>query len=389
MTQRAKITNGYANNLEAQDKLYIVWDTQLIGFAVRIQPSGRKTFFYKYNSIERRVRKVTIGRHGDLTADEARQVAKTYARKVAAGEDPAAERTQNRQSMTISELYDMYVERHSKQHKKPKSIENDRLLMDKHIRPKLGSYKINTLQKRDVLNLFHSMSDIPYQANRIIALLRHMFNKAEEWEIISQGQNPCVGIKKYKEKGRERFLSEEEVARLFAVLDEIDQEQSQHPSVTRAIKLLLLTGCRMNEILTLKWEYVDMRNSCFNLPDSKTGKKRVPVGKPVFDILAEIPRLNDNPHVIYGKITGEHFKDIQRQWRIIRKRAGIEDVRIHDLRHSFASFAVTQGYSLPMIAKILGHKDIATTQRYAHLAFDPVAEAAHDISGMIAGVVRH
>lgn len=389
MALKAKLTNGYANSLEGKADLYIVWDLQLTGFAVRVYPLGRKTFFYKYNNAERRVRKITIGKHGDLTADEARQAARTYARKVAVGEDPAADKTKNRKSMTVSELYELYIERYSKPHKKPKSRENDHLLMNKHIRPRLGNYKVSSIKRADILSLFHAMVKTPYQANRMIALLRHMFNMAEEWDVLPQGSNPCLGIKKYKERSRERFLTEEEITRLFQVLDEVDQEQSLHPSVTRAIRLLALTGCRMNEILQLKWEYIDMRNSCFHLPDSKTGKKTVPVGPAVLDILAAIPRLNDNLYVIYGKKTGEHFQDIQRQWRQIRKRAGLEKVRIHDLRHSFASFAVSNGISLPIIGQILGHKDMVTTQRYAHLSFDPVSRAAQDISGIIAGNMRN
>ncbi|NCC61327.1 MAG: DUF4102 domain-containing protein [Verrucomicrobiae bacterium] len=383
MANNLKLTNGLVNELEAQRDAYIIWDPQLTGFAVRVNPGGRKTFFFKYNTLDRKTRKITIGKHGSLTAEEARRTAKIYAQRIAAGEDPVEKLNEYKNSITVQELFDLYTERHGKMHKKAKSVESDYHIWNKHIKEALGSTNIMAVQKADILKFHHSLRGIPYQANRALALLRHMFNKAEEWDILKPGSNPCAKVREYKEHSRERYLSKEEVKRLLETLDDIDREQSEHESVTRAIRLLLFTGCRKSEILTLKWDYVDFRNSCFHLPDSKTGKKCVPVGRAVIEMLLAIPRRNDTSYVIYGPRCGEFFRDIHHQWNRIRKRAGLPDVRIHDLRHTYASFAVAQGYSLPLIGNILGHRDSATTQRYAHVPLDPVRLATDDIAGVL------
>jgi integrase len=200
------------------------------------------------------------------------------------------------------------------------------------------------------------------------------------------GSNPRRHIEKFKETKRERFLTAAELTRLDQVLSVAEITGTEPPSVIAAFRLLLLTGCRLGEIQTLKWDYV--QGSGLLLPDSKTGAKTVPIGQPVLDVLTSLRRESGNPYVIVGKHPGSHLTDLQRSWRRIRARAGLPDVRIHDLRHSFASTAVGLGESLPVIGKLLGHSQVQTTARYAHLAHDPVRSAADRISADIARALR-
>jgi len=209
-----------------------------------------------------------------------------------------------------------------------------------------------------------------------------MFNQAEVWGLRPDGSNPCRHVKKYEEKKRERYLSTEELIRLGQTLNELEVSGEEPLPPIHCIRLLILTGCRLGEIQTLKWSYV--QGNRLRLPDSKTGAKSVYLGPAALEALGKIERLDDNPYVVTGKLPGTHLTDMQRPWRRIRRRAGLDDLRIHDLRHSFASSAVGMGESLPMIGKLLGHSQVQTTARYAHLADDPVQVSADRISGELA-----
>ena len=217
----------------------------------------------------------------------------------------------------------------------------------------------------------------PYQANR-----RAVLSKGFSWRVgwRADGSNPCRHVKVYKERPRERFLSPEETDRLGEVLREVEGEM---PSAVAAFRLLLLTGCRLSEIQTLRWEYV--KDECIELRDSKTGGRVVPLGPEARAVLAALPRVDGNPWIIVGARPGSHLVNLQKPWRHIRQRAGLEDVRIHDLRHSYASRALALGESLTMIGTLLGHTQIRTTARYAHLARDSIQTAAARITGSIGG----
>ena len=204
-------------------------------------------------------------------------------------------------------------------------------------------------------------------ANKCLALLSKMFNMAERWGMRPDGTNPCRHVDKYRSQPRERFLSEQELARLAEVLAEVAGDGSETPFTVAAVRLLVFTGARLGEILSLRWEYVDFDNAMLFLPESKTGKKVIYLSAPALEVLTNIPRIESNPYAICGEKDGAHLVNLQKPWTRIRKRAGLENVRIHDLRHSFASVAASGGLSLPMIGKLLGHTQAATTQRYAHL----------------------
>jgi integrase len=211
-----------------------------------------------------------------------------------------------------------------------------------------------------------------------------MMNLAEIWGLRQDGSNPCRHVKKYPEKGRERFLSKEEFIRLAKVLDEVEFSGEETKSCVNAYRLLMFTGCRLGEIQKLEWAHVKLNAQELHLPDSKTGAKTVYLGEAAVAVLKKIKKLDDNPYVITGKKDGNYLTDLQHPWRRIRAKAKLDDVRIHDLRHSFASNAIALGISLSMVGKLLGHTQIQTTARYAHLASDPVKEAANLVAQNIA-----
>ncbi|MFT9198557.1 tyrosine-type recombinase/integrase, partial [Gluconobacter oxydans] len=259
-----------------------------------------------------------------------------------------------------------------------------RRCVDLFITPKLGTLKVIDVTRADVVELHQRLKETPYQANRVLGVLSIMFTLADTWGVRSDGINPCWKVKRYKEVKRERYLTLDELARLGKVLREADGE----PEAATCIRLLLLTGCRLGEIQTLKWDYVDARAGVLRLPDSKTGAKVVPIGKAALDVLADIPRIEGNPYVITGKVDGQYLTDIQKPWRRLRARAGLDTLRIHDLRHSFASDALQLGADLTMIGRLLGHTQVQTTARYAHLKTDPVRETANKVADAIANAMR-
>ncbi len=215
-----------------------------------------------------------------------------------------------------------------------------------------------------------------------------MFSLAEKWGLRADAFNPCRHVEKYRERKLERFLSNDELARLGEVLLEAERTQTELPSVIAAIKLLLLTGCRLSEILNLRWDEVDVENQCLRLRESKTGAKIVYLPRYAMEVLSEIERKDNNPFVIVGAKVGARLVNLQKPWRRIRSKVGLQDVRIHDLRHSFASAAAASGLSLPIIGALLGHSQPQTTQRYAHLAGDPLREAVNITAGRLAALVK-
>lgn len=377
-----KITKRLVEAAKPQDKDYIICDDDLAGFAVRILPSGRRSYIVQYR-IGNRYRRMSLGAHGVLTPEKARRMAFKVLAAVKDGEDPAGERSRARKACTVNELAERFDQEHISVRLKPGTATEYRRNLRRFILPALGRLKVADVTRADVAKFHHDLRHIPYQANRNLEVISKMFSMAEMWGMRPDGSNPRLHIKKYPEEKRERYLSQKELSDLGSVLNEAEEMGVDDIYAISAIRLLIFTGCRLNEIMSLKWTEVDFANSCLRLSDSKTGARVVHLGPPALDLLQNLKRQPKNPWVICGKIPGTNRKEIQKFWQRIRKRAGIEDVRIHDLRHSFASNAVAQGMSLPMIGKLLGHTQVQTTARYAHLAADPVKAAATSISSDI------
>lgn len=380
----AKLTKRAVDALEPAAKDYFVWDSQIAGFGLRVMPSGAKTYQAQYRK-GGRTRRVSVGRHGKITVEEARKLAKEIMGQVAKGENPAEDISQHRKAPTIAALCERFFEAHAKERCKPSTQKEYRRAIDLFIVPAIGSFKVVDVERRDIAELHHRFRDKPYQANRTLGVLSKMFNLAEIWGLRPDGSNPCRHVPKYREVKRERYLNQNELQRLGHVLSEVERDGTETPFVVAAFRLLLLTGCRLGEIQTLKWDYIT--DTGMELPDTKTGARRIPLPQPARDLLTHLPRSPGNPYVIEGKIAGKYATDLQHPWRRIRARAGLAGVRIHDLRHTYASNAVSSGMPIQMVGRLLGHSQIQTTMRYAHLADDPVRQAAEENAARLGSIV--
>jgi integrase len=340
-----------------------------------------------YRTQEGRQRQPAIGEHGKLTCDQAREIAREWLRLAAQGFDPGQDKREARKNLSLAQFAEKYNQDYGKL-KKASSLKEDERLWRLHILPALGKLPLNTITRNDILRLHSSMSASPVAANRSVALLSKAFNLAIEWGDLKSGLNPASKVRKYKEQSRERFLSSAELATLGDVLRQCEAEQVENPSVILAIRLLIFTGCRRNEILELQWRWIDFENGKIDFPDSKTGKKSVYLNPPALELLQNAERIEGNPYVCTGRGGEKHLVNIQKAWTRIRKRAGLDDVRIHDLRHSFASVGAVGGLSLLMIGKLLSHKEQSTTEKYAHLFGDPIKEASNMIGSRIAAAME-
>jgi integrase len=388
----------------------VLWDEDLAGFGVVVFPSGSKSYVvqYRQNGISRRS---NIGKHGRLTPDEARSEAKKLLGAVETGVDPIADRKAARGVMTLREAAALYLERHVDAKKKVRTAAEYRRLLEHHILPKLGGKRLVDIQRANVMSLHLEMSkEKPVTANRAMAVLSALWGWAAKLEIVSVAENPVRGLDKNREQGRERFLTEEEFARLGAAIHEAETEglpmeidvnnpKSKHaqkpgtrrppldPFAAAAIRLLILTGARLREILQLKWSDVNLQRSLLFLPDSKTGRKTVYLSQQAVEIIKALPRMSGIDYVIAGGKAGRPRADLKRPWAAIRKAAKLQDVRIHDWRHSFASIAVGENMGLPLVGKLLGHQNQATTARYAHLDANPLKRAADQIGAKISAAM--
>ena len=269
---------------------------------------------------------------------------------------------------------------------KPDTAHSYETSLRRHVLPRLGSRRVAEVSRGDVAALHHAMRATPYAANRMLGILSAMFTAAELWGLRPDGSNPCRHVKRFREQPRERFLSDAEYRRLGVALREAEHEGTVAAPAVAAIRLLMLTGCRLSEIMTLRWEYVALEAAELRLPDSKTGAKVVHLGAPAVAVLSGIARGEGNPWVITGRRPGSRLASLHYPWGRIRKRAGLDDVRLHDLRHSFASGGLLVGEGLPVIGKLLGHSQVQTTARYAHLADAPVKAAADRIASRIVDI---
>ncbi|WP_425405178.1 tyrosine-type recombinase/integrase [Hwanghaeella sp.] len=378
----AKLSKRTVDALQPRDKDYFEWDDELPGFGIRVWPKGRKVYLIQYRDSGGRTRRKTLGKHGVVTAEETRKYARELLSGVARGQNPSEDARRKRTAPTVAELCERFMSEYVPSHCKASTQKEYRRNVDLFIKPRIGAMKVADVERSDIADLHHAHRDIPYQANRTLGVLSVMFNQAEVWGLRPEGTNPCRHVKKYEEKKRERYLSPAEFSRLGQTLSELEASGEESSSALNAIRLLILTGCRLGEIQTLKWEYV--QGNRLRLPDSKTGAKTIYLSNAALDVLSSIEKLTDNPYVITGKKPGAHLTDLQHPWRRVRARAGLDDVRIHDLRHSFGASAARMNEGVLMIGKLLGHSQLQTTARYAHLADDPIESAAARVSGQVA-----
>ena len=352
----------------------VVWDRALTGFGVRVYPSGAKVYVVQARGPEGSKR-ITVGRHGVIGASEARRRATLVLARIRAGENPVAEAPEP-ESVTVAALAARYLREHVAVRCKPTTAAQYRLAIERYIVPALGTCPVSSLARSQVADLQHSLGDRPAMANQVLAMLSRMIDHAMAWGVAGEISNPCRTVPKYRTRRRERFLTDAEFQRLGRVLDEMEAEGRLSVYAGAALRLLMLTGCRRNEILTLRWEDVRLEAQELRLRDSKTGPRAVSLSPEAARVLAGIDKVPGNPWVIPGANPGQRLSSLFGPWCRVRARAGLDDVRMHDLRHSYASRALALGESLPVIAKLLGHAQIQTTARYTHLTRDAVRDAA-------------
>lgn len=380
-TSRFRITKRSVDALDAREKEYIAWDRDLAGFGVRVLASGRKVFVVQARG-RAGSKRVSLGRHGQLPATQARQRAARIIRRIRQGQDPSS-KSPPRES-TVQELAARYLRVEASVNCKPATLEHYRSIIANHIVPALGERKIGDVERADVAALHYRLRRAPGMANCTLQVLSQMFRTVERWGLLPFGSNPCRSHRKYPLRTRERFLTPEEYRRLGRVLAHGEADGSFTESAVAALRLLILTGCRRDEILTLRWDDVDLAAGELRLRDSKTGPRNVALTSAVKTVLGGIPRLPGNPWVIVGARSGRRLMTLKSTWRRVRQKADLGDMRLHDLRHSYASRALAVGENLPMIGSLLNHAQTATTARYAHLMQDAERAAAARVGAEIA-----
>ncbi len=406
---QGKITKRSVDSLvPPADGETVLWDSEVKGFGIRARAGGGKSYILHYRVGTGRgaaLCKLTVGKHGSpWTPDTARVEAKRLLAEVAAGRDPATARREDRKALTFGELIDLYLAE-GVSHKKVSTLKADRGRIEHHLRPLLGKLRADRIGRADVERMRNAVTagntaekigsgEKQHAGSRAtggkgvaaqcVALVGSIYAFAIDRSLYVD--NPARGVKKAPVRKIERFLSEAEFARLADALN-AEGKRSGNPLPTAAITLLLLTGCRKGEIVNLRWDHVDFEHECLRLPDSKTGAKIVYLNAPARALLQELPRLADNPRVIPGMRAESASAAIENVWARVRVAAGLIGVRLHDLRHSFASVGAAGGLSLPIIGALLGHKHAATTARYAHLSADPLRAANDAVGARIAAAM--
>ena len=375
-----KLTKRTVDALSVEKNDAVFWDRDLAGFGVRVYATGRKVYVVQSRG-PRGPKRVTLGRHGEMPCDEARKGAALAIDRIKRGENPVAAAPEA--APTVSGLAERFMCDHVKTRCKPDTARSYRSLIGNHVLPELAGTALADVGRAQVAALHHALRETPVAANAVVGVLSKMFTMAEAWGLVPAGRNPCRAVRRYRTQARERFLAPEEFRRLGRALSDLEAEGRTWTPAVAAIRLLALTGCRRSEILDLHWDDVDRAAGELRLRDAKTGPRMVPLTKPVLGILDAIPRSADNPWVFsLGNGTGR-LSSLSYYWEAVRERADLGEVRIHDLRHSYASRALALGESLSAIGNLLGHRGVASTARYAHLMRDAEKRAANRVGESI------
>lgn len=349
------------------------FDTHIKGFVLEARCTGGKTYYLRYRDAHGRQRQKKIGDAQSISFDKARTTAQRLRSQVVLGGNPAEEKKIKRSIPTIAEFYrDTYLP-YLQSYRR--NMESDYSFNLTHLLPRFGSKHLDELTQEEVIYAQQSMREAGYAAgtaNKFVVQIRYMYNVAKKRGIPGAEFNPAAGVKQYLVQGRERFLTQEEIQRLRSAV-----EKSANTQLKFIVALLLMLGCRKSELLNAQWAHMDLTRRIWTIPLSKSGKTRyVPLSVEAVELLKVLPRWDGCPYVLPNPRTRKPFRDFHEPWHTACRRAGLKDVRIHDLRHTFASNLVNAGYSLFVVSRALGHANISQTARYSHLADDTLLAAA-------------
>ena len=373
---KTRLTKTRIDRIQSESRDVIYWDRGLPGFGLRVKATGMKSFVVQYRSRQTgRSKRKTIGQYAPtLSLNDAREIARGLLADVVRGGDPVADAKFVRQSPSIADLAEQYLKEHAVPKKRPASVRNDRSMLNRYVIPHLGKLRVFEITYKDVQRLHNRMAQTPYQANRTLSLLSKMFELSIRWDM--RKDNPARGVEKFREERRQRWLSNKELGRLMTAL-------SDHPNqvAANAIRLQLLTGARIGEVLSSTWDDFDFDRGIWTKPSHHTKQKRteyLPLSRTSVELLKRMrAETTLNSRFLFpGRSLDRPYKDLKAFWHSVTKSAGLDDYRIHDNRHTHASHLVSSGFSLPVVGRLLGHTNPSTTQRYAHLADDPLREAA-------------
>jgi integrase len=379
------LTTDFLNSLPSRSSsvgLINYFDTETKGFMLEVRASGGATFYFRYRDAGGRIRMNRIGRRDEIALADARAKAHQMKKMVTEGGDPKAENHRFKDVPTFGEFFHERFLPFVKVRKR--SWQTDEVLARHHLLPAFEALRLNRITRADVLAFHqaaHAKGYAPGTCNRMLVLLKFIYNSAIRWEILPSTGNPCVGVDPLDDNGaRERYLSAPEVQRLFEELD-----SNRNVQVAQVVRLLLYTGARKREVLDARWEHVDFDRRLLTVPLSKSGKPRhIPLSDAAIELLQSLPRVEGIPWVFFNPKTRKPPVSIFYAWDSIRAKVGLEDVRLHDLRHSFASFLVNSGRSLYEVQRLLGHHDPKVTMRYAHLSPGALIDAANVVGDMVA-----
>ena len=402
MARRERITKAAVDAQRPAGREYVVWDTQLPRLGLRVRPAGSKVYLLRLR-VDGRQRWYTIGAHGDpWTPDTARAEAQRVLGQAAnvaklretgqasAMRHPIEAREYGKAAPTLTAFAERYLLEHARPKKRASTAAGDAANLRRAILPALGTLRVDAITRSEVTRFHLGRKATPTNANRCLALLSHMMSTAEKWGVRPDGSNPCRHVERFAETKRERFLSAAELGRLGAGLAELEKAGKVTPWGLAAVRLLVFIGARASEVLGLTWDVVDLGAGAMRLAHSKTGAKTLFLNPPAAAVLAGLRRVKGNPYVIVGGRRGEALtlSGLEQVWQEVRTAAQLADVRLHDLRHSFASVAVAGGASLPIIGALLGHSQPSTTARYAHLGAAPLQAASGAVAATIAAAME-
>ena len=397
----SKLTKRSVESFEPASAAVVRYDDKLAGFGVRVMPSGRRYYFVRYRNKHGRDRWFTIGEHGKITVDGARSKARQIFQAVADGDDPSSEREAFRTAPTVNDLLDRYIAEHLEQRNRPATRAAFKGIVERDIRPALGKFKVAAVTRQDVDRFHRSKSATPRQANLILAVCSKAFGLAELWEMRSEGSNPCSKIERYPENHRERFLSADELGRLGATLRRAETvglpwknggRTLYRRVTTAAVELLLFTGCRLSEVLRLRWEQVNFTEGTMALPETKSGRPQVvTINAPARQVLKELQSAKASDWVLPSVSSVKRpisKAGIEAAWHRVRKAAQLEDVRLHDLRHTVGTYAGQSGANAFLVRDLLRHKNLAMTGRYVNRADSPVRTLSDQVGERISAAME-